>query len=57
MTIWPEDEGTDNDGVDWVAYKIKTARPGSLTPEEQARRDSEESVKVPPRRSTRSTEV
>jgi hypothetical protein len=57
MPLWPE-QGTDHDGVDWDAYRRKTARPGSLTEEERAQaRDSEEPVKEPPRRVSRSSEV
>ena len=57
MPLWPE-QGTDHDGVDWDAYKRRTARPGSLPEEEQEpTRDSEELVKVPPRRVSRSSEV
>lgn len=56
MPLWPE-QGTDHDGVDWAAYRRKTARPGSLTEEEQKMRDSEEVVKEPPRRVSRSSEV
>lgn len=57
MPLWPE-QGTDHDGVDWDAYRRKTARPGSLPQEEQEQtRDSEELVKAPPRRVSRSSEV
>jgi hypothetical protein len=56
MALWPE-QGTEA-GVDWDAYRRATARPGSLTEEEQAKaRDSEEVAKEPPRRVPRSSEV
>ena len=57
MPLWPE-QGTDHDGVDWDAYKRRTSRPGSLPEEEQPKaRDSEEQVKEPPRRVSRSSQV
>ena len=56
MPLWPE-QGTDHDGVDWDAYRRKTARPGSLTDEERKVRDSEEVAKEPSRRTNRSSEV
>jgi hypothetical protein len=52
MPLWPE-QGTDHDGVDWDAYRRRTARPGSLTEDERKVRDSEEEVKEPPRRTAR----
>jgi hypothetical protein len=49
MVLWPE-QGTDA-GVDWEAYKRRTARPGSWQTEED--RDTEEVVVEPPRRKPR----
>ena len=57
MPLWPE-QGTDHDEVDWEAYKRRTSSPSSLPQEEQEQpRDSEELVKVPPRRVSRPSEV
>lgn len=55
MTLWPN-QGTDS-GVDWEAYRRKTARPGSWQIENEGSCDSEETVIEPPRRQLRSRPV